>query len=247
MPRYRCTTLNGEMTLSSTISKRDIHFYSVRVAPFKVYGLYNIKGVKSFCRMPEEVAQTANEKVSELNSYTAGGRVRFATDSKTVALKVTTPSFGMGHMMMSFIAQNGFDMYVDGKFYKVFKPLEKKNDEYDAVITFSDKAMRNIEIHFPPYCKVEEVYIGLESSATVKEGAKYRHKKHIVYFGSDVTQNSYASRPGNAYQAIISRKYDSNFINLGFTETEKSDEAVVKYVSELDMSIFVCVFHDIRF
>ncbi|MBQ3151443.1 MAG: hypothetical protein IJB86_09395 [Clostridia bacterium] len=240
MAKYRCTTLDGEISLSTTISKKDLHFYSVRVAPFKVYGLYNIRDGKPFRRMPEEVAKATSPSVAELNFNTAGGRIRFATDSECIALKVTTPGFNGGHMFRSFIAENGFDMFVNGKFYAVFKPEERKHDEYDAVVSFPDRRMRNIEINFPTYCKVNEVYIGLEPTSALREGVEYRHKKHIVYYGSSITQGAIASRPGNAYQAIISRRYDCNFINLGFSGSGKAEDAVVKYMSELDMSMFVC-------
>lgn len=240
MARYRCTTLDGEITLNTTISKRELIFYSVRVAPFKVYGLYNIRDGKPFRRVPEEVAKATSKSVYELNFNTAGGRVRFSTDSDCVALKVTSPGFSGGHMFRSFIAENGFDMFVNGKFYAVFKPEERKNDEYDAVVTFPDKKMRNIEINFPTYCKVNEVYIGLEPTSALKEGAEYKHKKNIVYYGSSITQGAIASRPGNAYQAIISRRLDCNFINLGFSGSGKAEDAIVKYMSELDMSMFVC-------
>ena len=240
MTKYRCTTPDGEISLSSPFAKMDLHFYSVRVAPFKVYGLYNIADGKPFRRMPEEVAEKTSKSVAELNRNTAGGRIRFSTDSENVVLKATTPGFSFGHLFMSFIAQNGFDMFVNGKFYGVFRPDDIKGDVYDSVIKFPDKRMRNIEINFPTYCKVDEVYIGLDSTATVKEGAKYRHRKHIVFYGSSITQGAIASRPGNAYQAIISRRYDCNFINLGFSGSGKAEDAVVKYISELDMSIFVC-------
>ncbi|MFR3484839.1 MAG: SGNH/GDSL hydrolase N-terminal domain-containing protein, partial [Clostridia bacterium] len=58
-------------------------FRDVREDPFQVYGLYNYKEEPVFRRLPQSVAEQANEGVQNLHTNTAGGRVKFKTNSKT--------------------------------------------------------------------------------------------------------------------------------------------------------------------
>ena len=69
----------------------------------------------------------------------------------------------------------------------------------------------------PLYDPVEEVYIGLAAGADLEAPEPYKYEKPVLYYGSSITQGGCASRPGNAYQAMISRKLDGDFLNLGFS------------------------------
>ena len=82
--------------------------------------------------------------------------------------------------------------------------------------------------------------IYLEKDAVILEATPYSHNVPIVYYGSSITQGGCASRPGNSYQAIISRRLDADYINLGFSGSGKAEEAMVQYLAELEMSVFVC-------
>lgn len=61
----------------------------------------------------------------------------------------------------------------------------------------------------------------------------------VVYYGSSITQGACASRPGLAYQAIISRRLDLDFINLGFSGNARAEDTMVEYMASLEMSAFV--------
>ena len=61
----------------------------------------------------------------------------------------------------------------------------------------------------------------------------------VVYYGSSITQGGCASRPGMAYQNIISRWYNCDHINLGFSGNAKGEDAIAEYIAGLKMSVFV--------
>ena len=61
----------------------------------------------------------------------------------------------------------------------------------------------------------------------------------VVFYGSSITHGACASRPGRAYEAIISRKYDLNYTCLGFSGACKAEKAIVEYMATLQMSAFV--------
>ncbi|NLG37036.1 MAG: hypothetical protein GX549_03400 [Clostridiales bacterium] len=87
---------------------------------------------------------------------------------------------------------------------------------------------------------MDSLYIGLERGALVIEGAQYTVKKPVLYYGSSITQGGCASRPGNSYQAIISRRLDCDYINLGFSGSARGEEVIAEYMSGLSVSAFVC-------
>jgi lysophospholipase L1-like esterase len=68
---------------------------------------------------------------------------------------------------------------------------------------------------------------------------EYTHQKPIVFYGSSITQGGCASTPGGDYAGRVSRKFDADYINLGFSGSAKGEEAIMKYIASLDMSVFV--------
>lgn len=227
----------------TSLPEKDIVFYDAKQPPFEIYGLYRPALPGSFRRMPEEAAKKVNQGVAQLYAKTSGGRVRFRTNSKYVAIKAALSGIvALPHMTL--VGSAGFDMYIDGKskstYYKSFVPPAGMKDGYESIIYFEDGEYRDITINFPLYSGVDALYIGLQEGAEVLSGRQYAHKKPIVFYGSSITQGGCASRPGNSYPAIISRKLDSDFVNLGFSGSARGEDAMAEYIAGLDMSALVC-------
>ena len=146
----------------------------------------------------------------------------------------------MNHFALTGSA--GFDMYVDvddePRYVKTFVPYGLV-DHYESLHEFDTAEMREVTIHFPPYSSVGELYIGLQETATVTAAPGYRVEKPIVYYGSSITQGGCASRPGNVYSNIISRRLDADQINLGFSGNAKGEPTMAEYIAGLEMSAFV--------
>ena len=239
------TDADANFKVITTIDKPDIRFYDVQDAPFSLYGLLYEGG--QFRRMPESVAEQVNPGVhSILHTHTAGGRVRFKTDSPYIAIHAEMPS--MAHMPhFPYTGSVGFDLYVreNGKdrYVKTFIPPMEECPTLDSIIELDSSVcgdgMREFTVHFPLYSDVSKLYIGLNEQATVSEATPYRIQKPIVYYGSSITQGGCASRPGNAYTNILSRRLSADHINLGFSGSAKGEDAITEYVASLDMSLFV--------
>ncbi|NLB41920.1 MAG: hypothetical protein GX815_06605, partial [Clostridiales bacterium] len=91
--------IDSNLKVQTTIEETDIRFLDVRQEPFQVHGLYDYKNEPVFKRLPDEVAKDTNEGVAQLSMHTAGGRVRFSTSSKYVAIKAVMPHVNpMPHM-----------------------------------------------------------------------------------------------------------------------------------------------------
>lgn len=232
--RYGFTT---ELTLP------DIRFRETRESPFDLYGFYSPHTETLYRRLPEEVATATSPEVATRALESAGGRVRFCTDSQYVALHAVMPQMNNWEIMAR-TGSSGFDLYVlEGaryRFYGTMRPgIAPDKHGFESVIRFPDRRLRQIMLHFPIFSQVENLYIGLQNDAVQDHGCRYRYDKPVVYYGSSITQGGCASRPGNTYQAILSMEYDCDFVNLGFAGSAKGEAAIRDYIAQLDMSVFV--------
>jgi len=233
----------------AAIKADDIVFYDCLSEPFAVEGMYNPKRTGHFMRLPEyfENSDKVCEGVRQLMFHTAGGRVRFVTDSPYVGLMAEINGCNaMQHI--TGVCQFGFDMYsADASkrekslYTRSFIPpcnLLPENISYDAFHQFEDSRMREIVINFPTYTMVHKVLIGLKEGCTIKKAEPYTVKEPIVFYGSSVTQGCSASRPGTVYTSLLSRWLDADYINLGFSGNDRGEPALAEYIKTIHMSAF---------
>ena len=236
--------IDKNFKIETSIGEDDVAFYDVRRAPFAVYGLYDYQNQPDFKRLPDDVATATSQGVAYLYKNTAGGRVRFATDSRYIAIKAEMPSVAhMNHMAMT--GSSAFDIYLDDpitestEFCASFRPDFNMESGYESKKDFGSRQMRYVTINFPSYSHVKNLYIGLQEDATLTSGMKYKPLLPVVYYGSSITQGGCASRPGNAYQNVISQRTNLDFINLGFSGNGKGEDVIADYMATLSMSAFV--------
>lgn len=233
---FEVSKVDKNFRIESKINKEDIHFYSADAEPFKLYGIFRENG--KYRRMPEAVAKTVSEGVYLLHANTAGGRVRFKTDSSYIAIHAVMENIcKASHGALTGTV--GFDLYQDNRFVKPFIPPFDAETGYESILDFGVAEEREITINFPTYSDVKELYIGLKEGASIKEPKPYQNKKPIVFYGSSITQGGCASRPGMTYEAIVSRELDRDYINLGFSGNAKAEDEIAAYIAGLDMSVFV--------
>lgn len=76
--------IDENFAVKTSIQKDGLSFFDVRNEPFRVHGIF-FDG-EGFRRLPIRVAQQMSERIQILCQHTAGGRVRFVTDSPYVAV-----------------------------------------------------------------------------------------------------------------------------------------------------------------
>lgn len=226
--------------VDTKIDKADIKFYNVTEAPFKVYGVYHTG--ERFVRLPGEVAKKVSNGVYSLHWHTAGGRVRFKTDSPYIAIHAKIPNPNrMSHFPLT--GSTGFDLYCmfgeEERYLSTFVPPYDISNGYEMVKEMGKCGMREYTINLPLYSGIQELYIGLAENAKVEEATPYRDMPPIVYYGSSITQGGCASRPGTTYQAHITRRFRIDHINLGFSGSAKGEDEMIDYIKGLNMSCFV--------
>ncbi len=245
----------------------DMKEISVLEKPISVHGIFYEKereikqGVKEgerkfgcFSRIPSGVVDKLNYNYDVMSTCTAGGRIRFSTNSNVIGVSVKwTYLVKMSTMPMSgyigFLLQ---EEKADGtrKSIKTFVPdanAPRESEGFAEVIdvrkNFNDKQtrMRNYIIYCPLYNDyITDIKIIVEKDAKVEKGKAYKAIKPIVYYGSSITQGGSVTRADNAYSALIERWTNVDFINLGVSGSAKGEPIMAEYSASFDSSIFVC-------
>lgn len=221
-------------------SENGIVYRDIRMAPFSVYGIEWDDEV-GYVRVPNALAIQIREQFAQLNRNVAGGRIRFRTDSDEIYVKCKiSGSWRMTHMADAGSA--GLDVYevVDGKqkFLCPILPQKQTSDEWTerAKIPAGE---HDIILNLPIFTSFTEILVGVKEGSHLSEGGKYKYEKPIVFYGSSITHGACASRPGNIYENMISRRFDTNYVNLGYSGNAKGEKPLMDYIAGLEMSIFV--------
>ena len=230
------TKIDKNFAVPTKVERPNMRFYNIEQEPFRIYGVFKENG--RFRRIPEAVARSVSEGVYSMSTNTAGGRVRFVTDSPYVAIHARITDIPLfNHMPLTGVA--GLDFYEDTTYRGTFVPPYGMTDGYESVVDFVEQRERVITIHFPVYSSLYELYIGLEEGASLKAAPEYKHKKPIVSYGSSITQGGCASRPGVTYQQLLTRWFDCDHVNLGVSGNAKGEEAMYNWIKRLDMQAFI--------
>lgn len=228
--------IDERLNIPKSIDDTGLVWYNADDEPFKVYGL--IRDEDCYRRTPLDVAKATSAKVAALTHNTAGGRVRFSTTSKRIAIRVRMSS--VCHMPhMAYTGIHGFDLYADDVFIKSFVPPNEMEGGYESMLPLTEDGMKEILINFPLYNGVVDLMIGLDADSEISYAKEYKYEKPVVFYGSSITQGGCASRPGTCYESVLSRALDFNYINLGFSGSGRAEPAISEYMASLDMSVFV--------
>ena len=228
--------------METSVKENDVLFYNIKKEPFKIYGLYNPQKNTPYIRLPEQVAVATNSGVAQLAYNTAGGRLRFSTDSPYIVIKAEMSKISrFPHMPLT--GTGGIDVYIDSdggsRFLSIKRPEVDAVGGFEDVVHLGSRKMRSFTINFPSYNVLEALHIGLSETARVGKGKEYINEKPVVFYGSSITQGGCSSRPGLIYENFISRRYNLDYINLGFSGSGRAELPIVKYMASLDMLAFV--------
>lgn len=233
--------IDKNFVVDTNINEPDLVWHNVKEYPFAIHGVMYDETEKRYLRVPSEIACNVSKGLAAMNRRTAGGRVRFRTDSSFIAIRVVvSPAAAMSHMPRT--GQSGFDMYrmVDERetyFTTFLPPTTWENGYTGSVKTYGE--LTDYTINFPLYDGVQELYIAVKEGAVLESPTPYKNQLPVVFYGSSITQGGCASRPGNSYEGFLSRYLSMDYINLGFSGSAKGERAIAEYIATLPMSIFV--------
>ncbi|HZG83393.1 SGNH/GDSL hydrolase family protein [Paenibacillus sp.] len=221
-----------------TVDDVGVKWMSPLSPPFRIAGFPWIGKEGIYRRLPSNPGVRLPRAVDTLADCTAGGQIRFRTDSSRLLIKVRLAgTASMYHMTAA--GQCGFDCYVaePGKPLRYLSTARFHRDGMaysDQLYKWGDKRTMDVVINFPLYQGVKEVWIGVDEAASVGEPPPYACDKPIVIYGTSVTQGGCASRPGMAYPNILSRMIPLPFVNLGFSGSGKGEPEVAKLIADIE-------------
>lgn len=235
--------IDSNMKTEHTIApeKADLFdFYDVEEAPFSLHGVF--REGNCFVRLPKAVASSVSKGVESLYNYTTGGRVRFMTDSREIAIAIKLPPKAPDSRS-SLTAITGLDLYADdGGFERYFGSLNPPlnyGEGFEGVFTpFPSEKLRTVTINLPRANTVNKLYIGIKKGSRLLAAEPFVEPP-VVYYGSSITQGGCSSRPGNAYYSVVHRYINYDYINLGFSGNARGEDEILDYISSLRMSMFV--------
>lgn len=222
--------------LYSQVQSQGIHWFDPRKAPFDLSGFEWFSEDSLFRRLPAHPNWEIREAVDQLANHTAGGQIRFSSDSRRILIKVElSEASGMYHMPAT--GQSGFDLYVkEGQEMRYLRTARFNPDSirYEALLFESEaKQMRTFTLNFPLYNGVNSVWIGLEMEAEVEAPPAFTQQGKIVVYGTSITQGGCVGRPGMAYTNILSRYLDIQFVNLGFSGNGRGEPALAHLITQI--------------
>jgi hypothetical protein len=214
---------------------------------FEVNGLpwYSENGGK-LIRLPERLKDTFRQPVWELAQSPSGGRIRFRTDSTVLAIRLEYPSPPDDTNMHDY-GQTGVDLYVGQVYWgtavadKNAKPGKVYEHHYFD-LPDQPRSEREITIYLPLYMSVKVLGVGVDVQATIRPPRPFALSKPLVFYGTSITQGGCASRPGMAYQAILARWLNLDFVNLGFSGNGKGEPELARTVAAIDAAAYVLDF-----
>jgi len=205
-------------------------------APLQLAGFAWYPEDRLYRRMPEHPPKPVPEAVDILSNCTAGGQIRFTSNTRRLSLRVTLrEKSNMYHMPPT--GQSGFDCYIGpvGKsLYISTTRFEQLARQYECeLFSFPEKAWRIITINFPLYQGVKKVEVGFEAEAEIKPPPRYDNESPLVFYGTSITQGGCASRPGMLYTNIMSRRINRPFLNFGFSGNGRGEPEVAECLATL--------------
>ena len=228
--------IDKNMTIES-VDENGLIWLNPNQSPFKLIGFNWFEQDKVYRRFPVNPNPVLPEGVEFLSNYTAGGQIKFKSDSCRIAVKVKLPTrSSMDHMPNT--GSSGFDLYLGDSNRQTFAGVARfgvDDEEYTHEFTkLESSVMRDFTLNFPLYNGVDEFSLALEENASLSAPTPFADDRPIVVYGTSIAHGGCASRPGMCYTNILSRKLNRPFLNLAFSGNGKGEPEVAEHISRIE-------------
>ena len=227
----------------SFAAKAQTVYYDASVFP--ILGKISDATETHYERLPAHLKDVSRPPVWYLGKNTAGLAIRFCSDSRQISIKWETLNDAyMNHMAPTGI--KGLDLYCleneEWKYVNTARPA-KKNSEANLISNL-EKKKREWMIYLPLYDGVVSIEIGIDSLAYIgqPEIDLPCRTKPVVVYGTSILQGGCASRPGMAHTNILSRMFNREIVNLGFSGNGQLDYEIAELMTQCDASIYILDF-----
>lgn len=205
--------------------------------------------LRPYTRIPAYLRDSVRPELWERTQTSAGIGVRFATDSRRIGIKYRL--LWNTHMVhMADTGLKGVDLYTfgpDSTWWHVntVRPYVKDSVEKIVESRFVERLdgdMHEYMVYLPLYDGVEEMWIKVDSGATVTVGSPelIRPDRKIVAYGTSIMQGGCASRTGMASTSIMSRELNAEVVNVGISGQGQMDACMARAMAAIpDVDLYL--------
>lgn len=221
---------------------QDMVYFSPFLPNIEINGFAFLKENKyKFCRLLAHV--TYPKGVEARKYFTSGGRLRFMTNSKKLRINVDYGRIeSYNHFPLTGTA--GIDVFTENKSGKNWLCTLVPRHRFDKHVTQlvdlpSNDIWKSIVINYPTYAEVRRISLGIDKGSKIDTPLPYTINKPIVFYGSSITQGCAASKSSNNFPELVSRYFNADYINLGFSSSALGEMQLANIIAQIDMSAFV--------
>lgn len=191
-------------------------------------------------RLPKRLEAIVRKPVWSLARDTSGVRIRFKSDCTMLGIRYTNNDLS-GMRNMHVFGQSGVDLYTDGIYAGT--AIHGASPEVEHFFFQNAPAQkREFVLYLPLYNGVTMQAVGVNPESVLEKSAPFARPEPVVYYGTSITQGGCASRPGMSYPAILGRRLNLDFVNLGFSGNGLGEKELAEAMAEIDASCFVLDF-----
>ena len=209
--------------------------------PIKIFGLAEFHKNQRLTRLPDEVI----EQVPSLSHYgrrCPGARMCFRTNSRRFTVRIVFETLSVDVGMSLYNCQSSFVFAGEKsncRYLDIVHPTGYDNKDFSAVIDKGNDGTEDITVWLPRNEILANVEISVDDGATVEAPTPYKYGTPVVYYGSSITEGGCCCNVSNGYNAILSRRLDTDYLNFGFSGSAKGEIPIADYIREIPMSVFV--------
>lgn len=209
--------------------------------------------LRPYTRIPAYLKDSVRPDLWERAQCSTGIGVRFATDSRRIGVKYKL--LWDTHMIhMADTGLKGTDLYIlEGdsawRHVNTNRPYVLKdadgNKTKDVEATYVERLdgkMHEYMIYLPLYDGVNEIFVKVDSGATITPGndAIIDKNRKIVAYGTSILQGGCASRTGMCGTNIIGRELNAEVVNIGISGEGKMDYCMARAMNQVpDVDLFL--------
>lgn len=224
-------------------------FYDLLEEPTLIFGnLPSHKPHVNFSKMPIEAQKEIKRRYGKVEhtmkrfmKSTCGNVIRIQTDAKKLVLLV---ELNRKRGIKKTLNSNslGFDIYSidDNGIYvhqRCFSPSDSNNMFQEFIQVPKTQKMC---IYLPNFSTIKKCYIGIRKGKQIESlGFSDKENVPIVFYGNSLTQGLSASRSGNSYPNIVSRKVNREIINLSTFSSCKGLKSMAECIGKIKCSAIV--------
>ena len=245
-----------------------IDFFNVQEFPFCVEGFaWRVPG-GPFFRLPDTFTdKEINAEALSLSACTAGGVVRFRSNSRWIVVRaVFRNSLDLGRMPRSgsggcdlygangcighfqYVAEHGLVWLPTAaaapanelRFMGMVEPAAGFPPVEQKLSGSPYGKIIDFQLNMPLYGGIESLEIGVMPGAALEPPTPRRITLPLLFYGESITQGGCASRAGNSHVSMLGRSLDAEVINMGFSGSGKAESALAEAIAKLPLAGMIC-------